>query len=83
MKGIAIQLLNTSSIKSGCLDCESNNAKKNHLELGTFSKMLEKQNTPNILKLSKTIESNFNLSFLKKQPSFDIMLEIDNGLMRE
>jgi hypothetical protein len=45
--------------------------------------MLEKQNTPNILKLSKTIESNFNLSFLKKQPSFDIMLEIDNGLMRE
>jgi hypothetical protein len=45
--------------------------------------MLEKQNTPNISKLSRTIESNFKLSFLQNQPSFDIMLEIDNGLMKK
>jgi hypothetical protein len=39
--------------------------------------MLEKQNTPNVSKLSRIVESNFDISFFQKQPCFDTMLEID------
>jgi hypothetical protein len=41
------------------------------------------KNTPNVLKLSRIVESNFNFSFLQKQPHFDTMLEINNWSMLE
>jgi hypothetical protein len=40
--------------------------------------MLLKKTTFDVSKLSRTGESNLNLSFLEKQPCFDTMLEIDN-----
>jgi hypothetical protein len=45
--------------------------------------MLGKQNTPNVSKLSRIVENNFNLSFLEKQPCSNTMLEIDNTSMKE
>jgi hypothetical protein len=45
--------------------------------------MLGKKNTPNVSKLSKIVENNFNLSFPQKQPCFNTMLEIDNVSMKE
>jgi hypothetical protein len=56
---------------------------KNTKSFETFSKMLKKQNTPNVVKFSRTIKSNFNLSFLQKQPCFDTMLEINSTSMRK
>jgi hypothetical protein len=45
--------------------------------------MLEKQNTPNVSKLSRIVESKLNLHSLKKQPCFNTMLGIDRKLIKE
>jgi hypothetical protein len=39
--------------------------------------MFKKKNSPNVPKLSKIVENNFNLSFPQKQTCFNTMLEID------
>jgi hypothetical protein len=45
--------------------------------------MLGKTHTHNVSKLSKSVEKTFNHPFPQKQPCSNIMLKIDNGLIRK
>jgi hypothetical protein len=45
--------------------------------------MLQKQNTPNVSKLSRIVETKLNLHSLKKQACSKTMLGIDRKLMKE
>ncbi len=84
MKIIGIHFFQYLSIGSGHHDCEYNNARKqNTYRFETFSKMLEKQNTLNVSKLSRIVESKLNLHSLKKQACSNTMLGIYRKLMKE
>jgi hypothetical protein len=44
--------------------------------------MLGEKKTPNVSKLSKIVENNFNHFFPQKQPCFVTIIKLDNGLIK-
>jgi len=51
--------------------------------LKLLAKTKKPKTHPMFQSFQKFVESNFNLSFLKKQPCSNTIFEIDNGSMRE